>query len=207
MTGAGGLNQSLTVSYTNNTNAGTATASASYDRITRRAATARRSSSARRFGGGHGPRATPGRMTTAAHGATSTVVGRGQRPDGGVGSSLTLGASFIDAPGGTANWAFSGEHFQLRRHRAGRQPSSSTRRMRWSTVRGYTGCMTASATAPPARPGRGARRPLAAAWTSGASLHQRARWDGHWTFTGGTATTPMNRARSGSSSARRPRGR
>ena len=43
VTGAGGLNQSLTVSYTNNTNAGTATASATYDRITRRAATARRS--------------------------------------------------------------------------------------------------------------------------------------------------------------------
>ena len=30
VTGAGGLNQSLTVSYTNNTNAGTATASASF---------------------------------------------------------------------------------------------------------------------------------------------------------------------------------
>ena len=48
-----------------------------------------------------------GTYNAAAHGATGTVTG----VDAGgaaVGSSLNLGASFTNAPGGTANWVFTG---------------------------------------------------------------------------------------------------
>ena len=43
----------------------------------------------------------------AAHGATGTVVGVAADPTA-AGSSLNLGASFTNVPGGTANWTFTG---------------------------------------------------------------------------------------------------
>ena len=48
-----------------------------------------------------------GTYNAAAHGATGTVTGVDA---GGAasGSSLNLGASFTNAPGGTANWVFTG---------------------------------------------------------------------------------------------------
>jgi hypothetical protein len=48
-----------------------------------------------------------GTYDAAAHGATGSVAGVAGDASA-VGSSLDLGASFTNAPGGTANWMFSG---------------------------------------------------------------------------------------------------
>jgi hypothetical protein len=107
VTGAGGLNQSVTVSYTNNANGGTATANAS-------------------FGGNANHTGSNGSATfiinkavamvtvtgytgtydALAHGATAVITG----VDAGgaaIGSSFAS-ASFTNVPGGTANWTFTG---------------------------------------------------------------------------------------------------
>src|SRR5678816_4550146 len=48
-----------------------------------------------------------GTYDAAAHGASGTVVGvAGDLA--AAGSTLNLGASFTDSPGGTANWTFNG---------------------------------------------------------------------------------------------------
>ena len=102
-TGAGGLDQVLTVNYSNNTNAGTATASAS-------------------FGGdaNHTGDDDSKTFVISKANAVVTVVAYGGvydgQPHGASGyvkgvlseslSGLDLGAKFTDVPGGTAHWIF-----------------------------------------------------------------------------------------------------
>jgi hypothetical protein len=104
--GAGGLNQTLTVGYSNNTNAGTATASATYAE-----------------GANHLGNTGSTTFTIAKADATISVTGYTGVYDGnehgaygsaaGVkGENLTslldLGNKYTNVPGGTANWIFSG---------------------------------------------------------------------------------------------------
>ena len=103
VTGAGGLNQTLSVNYTNNTNAGSASASATF------------AESINYLGSGDSENFTIGKTGAtvvvdgysgnydgAAHGATGTATGvLGEALAG-----LDLGASFTNVPGGTANWTF-----------------------------------------------------------------------------------------------------
>ena len=104
VTGAGGLNQSLTVSYANNTNAGTATASAGYGGDANHNA----SSDSKNFTIGRANATIhvngyTGVYDGSAHGATGTATGvLGED----LSSLLNLGSTFTNVPGGTANWTF-----------------------------------------------------------------------------------------------------
>jgi hypothetical protein len=104
VTGPVGLNQSLTVSYLNNTNAGTATASASYGGATNYLS----SSDSKNFtinkaNATINVTGYTGYYDGAAHGATGTATGvLGEN----LSSLLNLGSTFTNVPGGTANWTF-----------------------------------------------------------------------------------------------------
>ena len=105
VTGAGGLNQSLEVSYGNNINAGSATASASYAGSTNYEI----SSDSKTFTIGQATATISvtgfsGPYDGTERGATGTATGVG---GANLNSLLNLGAKFIDAPGGTATWTFS----------------------------------------------------------------------------------------------------
>jgi hypothetical protein len=106
VTGAGGLNQSLAVSYSNNINAGTATASASYAESANYLA----SSNSANFTIGKANATInvsgfTGYYDGSAHCATGTATGvMGENLIAG----LNLGSCFTNVPGGTANWSFSG---------------------------------------------------------------------------------------------------
>ncbi|MFQ6171430.1 PxKF domain-containing protein [Oryzobacter sp. R7] len=98
-----GLDEALTVTYSDNTNAGTATASAGYAGDANHAP----ATGTTTFQIG---KAAPdcssitgytGVYDGEAHGATGTCVG----VDGEVLADLDLGATFTDVPGGTANWS------------------------------------------------------------------------------------------------------
>ncbi len=106
MTGAGGLNQALTVDYTDNIDAGTATASASYAGDTNHTA----SDDSENFTIDPADATVTvtgysGTYDGAAHGATGSATGVGGVD---LSAGLNLGASFTDYPGGTANWTFDG---------------------------------------------------------------------------------------------------
>ena len=106
VSGPGLSNQSVPVSYTNNTNAGTATASASY-------------AGSDNYLGSQGSKTFTidkanavidvngytGTYDGQAHGATGTAEGVGGAD---LSNLLNLGASFTNVPGGTANWSFAG---------------------------------------------------------------------------------------------------
>ena len=105
VTGAGGLNQSLTVTYVNNTNAGTATASAAYagtanyegsDGSTHFTIT-KADATCLVFG-------YSGVYDAALHGASGSCTGVGGEDAG----TLVLGATYKNVPGGNAHWAFTG---------------------------------------------------------------------------------------------------
>ncbi len=104
-TGPGGLNQALTVGYTSNTNAGTATASATFAET----ANYKSSSDSTTFDIG---KADPvcaitgwtGTYDGTAHGASGTCKGvMGETLAG-----LNLGSTFTNVPGGIANWTYTG---------------------------------------------------------------------------------------------------
>ncbi len=106
VTGPGGLNEPLTVNYTNNTNAGTATASATYA-----------------GGANYNGSSDSTTFTINKADATCTVSGwtgiYDGNPHGATGtctgvvgetlSGLNLGATFTNVPGGTAYWTFTDE--------------------------------------------------------------------------------------------------
>ena len=102
-TGAGGLNQSLTVNYTNNINAGSASASATFAESTNHLG----SNDSETFSIGKADATIvvngyTGNYDGAAHGATGTAIGVMSEALAG----LNLGGSFTNVPGGTANWTF-----------------------------------------------------------------------------------------------------
>ncbi|MBS4072748.1 MAG: hypothetical protein KGZ90_15560, partial [Algoriphagus sp.] len=103
VTGAGGLNLTPAASYANNINAGTATASYSYEESANHLA----SSDSKNFtiGKADATIVVTGKTVTydgTAHGATGTAKGvMGEDLAG-----LDLGATFTNVPGGTANWTF-----------------------------------------------------------------------------------------------------
>jgi hypothetical protein len=104
VTGAGGLNQSLAVSYANNVNAGAATASASYPGDANHNA----SSDSKNFTIGKANATInvngyTGYYDGAAHGATGTATGVNGED---LSSLLNLGNTFTNVPGGTVNWTF-----------------------------------------------------------------------------------------------------
>ncbi|MCZ8163745.1 MAG: hypothetical protein O9275_24140, partial [Microcystis sp. LE19-196.1B] len=105
ITGAGGLNLTPAASYVNNINAGTATASYSYEESANHLA----SSDSKTFEIGKANATIDVIAKTVtydgtAHGATGTAKGvMGEDLAG-----LNLGATFTDVPGGTANWTFTG---------------------------------------------------------------------------------------------------
>jgi hypothetical protein len=104
-TGAGSLNQSLPVSYSNNINTGIATANASFAGDTNHNGS---SSSATFIINKVDPTCAVngfnGMYDSAAHGATGSCTGVGGASD--VLAGLNLGSSFTNVPGGTANWTF-----------------------------------------------------------------------------------------------------
>ncbi len=108
VTGPGGLDQVLTIGYFDNTNAGTATATASYAGDTNYAPST--DSAAFDIGKALAECTVTGYAGTydgAAHGATGTCTGVGGTSLAG----LDLGASFTDVPGGAADWLFANRNY------------------------------------------------------------------------------------------------
>lgn len=107
VTGAGGLSLTPAPTYLNNTNAGINTASASYTYAGDTNHTG--SSDSKNFSINKanadctGISGYSGVYDGASHGASGSCVGVGSD---GVLSNLSLGSSFTDVPGGTANWTF-----------------------------------------------------------------------------------------------------
>ena len=172
VTGAGGLNQSLTVSYTESINVGTVTASASFPGD----ATHHPSAGSATFTINKADAVCTisgytGAYDGAAHGASGSCVGAAGDPTA-AGSTLDLGTKFTNAPGGSADWTFTGGNNYNNavgggrdRHQQGGCDRHRERIQRYLR-RGRTwrhwqrhGC-----------PQRGAHRP-----GSGAEVHQRAR--------------------------------
>ena len=121
-----------------------------------------------------------GTFDAAAHGASGSCAGVPGDPTA-VGSSLDLGDSFTDAPGGTANWAFTGGTNSTTRATRSRSPSARP-----------TPTAARSSATRPRRPPAGAlwaggrrRRPSAAASTSGSFTDAPGK-EANWAFTGGT---------------------
>jgi hypothetical protein len=103
VTGPGGLNQTLTVTYANNVNAGTATASASYlggdnwlPSSDTKTFIINKADATCTING------YTGVYDGNPHGATGSCIG----VQGETLSGLDLGSSFTNVPGGTANWTF-----------------------------------------------------------------------------------------------------
>ncbi len=106
VTGAGGLNLSPDADYSNNTNAGQATASYTFTGDANHTG----SSDSKNFTIGKANatidvQGYTGNYDGDAHSATGTAKGV-QNED--LSSLLDLGASFTNVPGGTANWSFAG---------------------------------------------------------------------------------------------------
>ncbi|MFB7885051.1 PxKF domain-containing protein [Microbacterium sp. NPDC056057] len=109
VTGAGGLSQALTPTYTANTNTGTAGAAATFAGDANHAG----STDSKTFTilGAAASCAVigfTGDYDGLAHGATGSCTGLN---DADVSGGLHLGASFIDVPGGTASWDFALQNY------------------------------------------------------------------------------------------------
>ena len=122
-------------------------------------------------------------MTAAAHGATGTATGvRRRRP---LGSSLDLGASFTNVPGGTANWTFTGGTNY--NDQSGTAAIVITKADATVTVNGYTGVYDAAAHgATGTATGIGGERGAGSSLDLGASFTNVPGGTANWTFTGGT---------------------
>jgi len=121
----------------------------------------------------------------AAHGATGTVIG--VDADGAaLGSMLDLGASFTDAPGGTAHWVFTGGTNYL--DQSGDVTIDIAKAEAVVTVLGYSGTYDAAAHGATGSVS-GVDADGAAAGGSldlGASFTDAPGGTAHWVFTGGT---------------------
>ena len=106
VTGAGGLNQTLTVGYSNNTNAGTATASASYTGdANHETGSASKTFSIAKADATISISGYTGVYDGNAHGAWGTATGvKGESLSG----LLSFGPGVTNVPGGTATWSFAG---------------------------------------------------------------------------------------------------
>jgi hypothetical protein len=104
-TGAGMSPVALTVSYSNNTNAGTATATASWNGdLNHTGNNATKNFTIEKADATCTVSGYSGVYDTAFHGATGSCSGIGGENAG----TLDLGASFKDVPGGNAAWSFTG---------------------------------------------------------------------------------------------------
>lgn len=106
VTGPGGLDQPLTVGYRDNTDADTATASASYAESANYLA----SNGSRTFAIGKAKATIDVQGFNGAYdGSPKGASGTAKGVDGSdLSSLLDLGAKFTGVPGGTANWSFAG---------------------------------------------------------------------------------------------------
>ena len=106
VTGAGGLNLAPTPTYSNNTNAGTATASYNYAGDDNHTASGdSKNFVIKKADATITVNGYTGVYDGNAHGATGSATGINSEDLSGL---LNLGSSFTDVPGGTANWAFAG---------------------------------------------------------------------------------------------------
>ena len=104
--GPGGANQSLPVSYSNNTEAGTATASASYAETADHLASSDSVSfTISKADADCTVDGYTGVYDGDPHGATGTCAGVDEED---LSAGLDLGDSFTDVPGGSASWSFEG---------------------------------------------------------------------------------------------------
>jgi hypothetical protein len=107
VSGVGGLSQSLTVSYTANTNAGLVTASASYaGDANHNASSGTATFTIEKAGATCSVSGYTGVFDYLTHGATDTCSGNGGESAG----TLNLGAAYTVVPGGTAHWVFTGNN-------------------------------------------------------------------------------------------------
>jgi len=103
VTGAGELNQPLAVNHMNNINAGTATASASYPGdVNHLGSNDSKNFTIDKANAACAVTGYTGTYDGLPHGATGSCTGVGGTSLAG----LNLGSSFINVPGGTANWVF-----------------------------------------------------------------------------------------------------
>ena len=179
-----GLNQSVTVTYTSNINAGTATATATFPGD----ATHESSSDTKTFTinkadavcaiTGH-----TGAYDGAIHGASGSCTGVGDDPTA-AGSSLNLGATYTNAPGGTANWSFTGgPNFN---DQNGSVAITIDKADAQVVVNGYTGVYDAATHGATGTATGVGGADLSANLSLGASFTDAPGGIAHWTFNGGT---------------------
>ena len=121
----------------------------------------------------------------AAHGATGSVAGVAGDPTA-AGSTLNLGASFTNAPGGTANWTFTGGTNY--NNQSGSVAIVINKAAAVVSVSGYTGVYDAAAHGATGSVAGVAGDPTAAGSTLnlGVSFTDVPGGTANWTFTGGT---------------------
>lgn len=192
VTGAGELNQPVTVTYTNNVNAGTATASATFAETGNHFS----SSDSQDFTIGKAAATVvvtgyTGDYDGAEHGATGTVTGADA---GGValGTTLDLGAKFTNVPGGTASWTFNGGNNYTDQN--GTVPIVINQAVATVTVIGYTGTYDgaehgATGTVTGVDAGGAA---LGTTLNLGAKFIDVPGGDANWSFEGGINYTDQN---------------
>jgi hypothetical protein len=132
--GAGMDDVTLSVSYSNNTNAGMATASASWDGDANHTGnSATKDFTIEQADATCAVSGYSGVYDTAFHGATGSCSGIGGENAG----TLDLGASFKDVPGGTANWSFTGNGNY--KNQTGSVAIEITKADATCSISGYTG--------------------------------------------------------------------
>ena len=190
-TGAGALNVSVTVVYANNTNAGTATADATYggdanhngSSATQVAFTINKADAVCTING------YTGVYDAASHGATGSCAGVTGDPTA-AGSSLNLGATFTDYPGGTASWTFTGGTNYNDQN--GTAAIAINKADAIVTVNGYTGTYDAAAHGATGTATGVAAVDLSAGLNLGATFTDYPGGTANWTFTGGTNYNDQN---------------
>jgi hypothetical protein len=180
----GDVNQSVTVTYTNNINAGTATATATFPGD----ATHSPSSDTKTFTinkadavcsiTGH-----TGAYDGAIHGASGICTGVAADPTA-AGSSMNLGATYTDAPGGTANWSFTGGPNYNDQN--GSVAITIDKADAQVVVNGYTGVYDAATHGATGTATGAGGADLSAHLNLGASFTNAPGGTAHWTFNGGT---------------------
>ncbi|HUG10679.1 MAG TPA: kelch repeat-containing protein, partial [Opitutaceae bacterium] len=126
-----------------------------------------------------------GTYDAAAHGASGSATGVALDPTA-VGSTLDLGASFTDVPGGTANWTFiGGTNYN---DQSGSVAIDISKADAVVTVNGYSGTYDAAAHGATGSATGVALDPTAAGSTLdlGATFTDVPGGTANWTFTGGT---------------------
>jgi len=182
VTGAGGLSEAVTVNYSDNLNAGTATATANFagdanhNPSSGNATFLINKANATVIVTGY-----TGVFDGAAHGASGSATGVGGADLSG---SLTLGASFTNVPGGTAHWTFSGGTNY--NDQSGDVAIVINKANASVSVSGYTGVYDGAAHGATGSASGTGGADLSAGLNFGASFTNVPGGTAHWTFTGGT---------------------